>query len=95
MRVTVTGPTCDMDFFQDSTPWVLDGNNIPVETENDHLGLIVSGTDEIERNVEMKLEKGRKSLFALLGPAFAYKVSINSTRAGAQQRPRAKNITSH
>ena len=35
-------------------------NHIPVTDDNDHLGLIMSGMDEDNKNVEMKLKKGRK-----------------------------------
>ena len=79
MRITVTGPESDMDFYRDTEPWVLGGNKIPVTLENNNLGLIVSGLDEEDKNVEMKLDKGRKSLFALLGPAFAYKCLLSPT----------------
>ena len=58
MRITVTGPSSDMQFFKDTEPWVIDDNNIPVAIENDHLGLIVSGDEEEEKNVEEKLKKG-------------------------------------
>jgi hypothetical protein len=53
------------------------GNSIPVTIDNDHLGLIVSGDDEEEKNVEEKLKKGQNSLFSLLGPAFAYKCLLS------------------
>ena len=77
MRITVTGPSCDMQLFKDTEPWVIAGKTIPVAIDNDHLGLIVSGDDEDEKNVEEKLRKGRNSLFALLGPAFAYKCLLS------------------
>ena len=77
MRITVTGPSCDMQFFKDTEPWVIAGNSIPVAIDNDHLGLIVSGDEEDEKNVEEKFKKGRNSLFALLGPAFAYKCLLS------------------
>ena len=68
------------DTIADATmPWALDGHQIPVADENNHLGMIVCGIDEEDKNVEMKLEKGRKSLFALLGPAFAYKCLLPPT----------------
>ena len=66
-----------MDFFRETLPWVLDGNRIPVTAENDHLGLIVSGIDEVDKNIDVNLSKGRKSLFALLGPAFSYKCLLS------------------
>ena len=53
------------------------GNSIPVAIDNDPLGLIVSGDDKEEKNVEEKLKKGQNSLFSLLGPAFAYKCLLS------------------
>ena len=48
-----------------------------VEEDNDHLGLIVSGVREEEKNVDKKLTKARGSLFALLGPGLSRKSSLS------------------
>ena len=77
MRITVTGSDIDMQYYRDIQPWVLNGATIPVTVDNEHLGLIVSGSNEEDKNVEANLEKGRKSLFALLGPVFAYKFLLS------------------
>ena len=44
---------------------------------NEHLGLIVSGADEEQKNVDENITKCRNSLLALLGPAFAYKCLLS------------------
>ena len=44
---------------------------------NEHLGLIVAGLDEEQKNIDANISKCRASLFALLGPAFAYKVLMS------------------
>ena len=44
---------------------------------NDHLGLIVSGLREEEKNVDLKIKKARGSLFKLLGPAFSAKCLLS------------------
>ena len=50
---------------------------IEVSEENEHLGMVVTGFREEERNVEENLSSGRKSLFCLLGPAFSQKCHLN------------------
>jgi hypothetical protein len=45
---------------------------------NDHLGLIVSGRSEEQNNIDANILKYRNSLFAMLGPAFAYKCLLSS-----------------
>ena len=44
---------------------------------NDHLGQIVSGIDQESKNIDGSLQKGRNSLFGMLGPAFAFKCMMN------------------
>ena len=44
---------------------------------NDHLGQIISGTRQIQKNVDESLKRGRNSLFGLLGPAFAFKCLLS------------------
>ena len=41
-----------------------------VSENNDHLGQIVSGVDQEQKNVDLKIIKARNALFGLLGPAF-------------------------
>ena len=50
-------------------------DNLPVSVreDNDHLGLIISGIREEEKNVDLKIQKARGALFKLLGPAFSHK----------------------
>ena len=53
------------------------GHIISVTENNDHLGLIVSGLDEEQKNVDSNINQCRKSLFALLGPAFSYNCKLS------------------
>ena len=55
----------------------MDGINISVVENNEHLGQIVSGINQISKNIDLRLKKGRGSLFGLLGPAFAYKCLLS------------------
>ena len=52
---------------------------IKVVEDNEHLGQIVSGIDQMSKNVDLRIKKGRKSLYGLLGPAFAYKCLLSPT----------------
>ena len=55
------------------------GHKITVAENNDHLGLIVSGLDEEQKNTDNNINKCRKSLFALLGSAFSYNCKLSPT----------------
>ena len=68
-----------MNFYKDTKPWQLDGKVLPVVENNDHLGLVVSGIDEEQKNVDQNIQQCRSSLFGLLGPAFAYKCLLSPT----------------
>jgi hypothetical protein len=55
----------------------MDNLPVSVKEDNDHLGLIVSGYLEEEKNVDNKVKKARGSLFKLLGPAFSSKCLLS------------------
>ena len=67
---TIVGSKIDQQFYSDTSPWHLDGDKVLVSEDNEHLGQIVSGTDQESKNVDQRISKGRKALFSLLGPAF-------------------------
>ena len=76
-KIVVTGSKVDMDFYKSTCPWTLNGEKISVVDTNEHLGLTVSGHNEELRNVDENISKCRASLFALLGPAFAFKCMLS------------------
>ena len=76
-KIVVTGSKHDMSFYADTKPWKLNGQEISVVENNDHLGLIVSGMDEELKNVDNNINKCRRSLFSLLGPAFSYNCQLS------------------
>ena len=78
-KIVVTGSKIDMAFYKDTKPWSLNGEKISVVDSNEHLGLIVAGADEEQKNVDENITKCRSSLFTLLGPAFAYKCLLSPT----------------
>ena len=55
----------------------MDNQEVKVVDNNDHLGQIVSGSRQIEKNIDESLKRGRNSLFGLLGPAFAFKCMLS------------------
>ena len=72
-KVVVTGSKLDMAFYKDTTPLILNGEKVKVVDSNEHLGLVVAGTDEEQRNVDENIIRCCTSLFALLGPTFSFK----------------------
>ena len=69
--ISVVGSKRDMDYYEDIQPWTMDSLPVSVKENNDHLGLIISGVREEEKNIDLKIKKARGSLFKLLGPAFS------------------------
>jgi hypothetical protein len=57
----------------------MDGLKVKVVENNDHLGQIISGSNQVTKIIDEGLRRGRKSLFGLLGPAF--KISTSDTYA--------------
>ena len=78
-KIVVTGSKLDMSFYKDTSPWTLDGQTVKVVDSNEHLGLLVSGSDEEQLNVDEKIVKCRTSLFSLLGPAYSFKCLLSPT----------------
>ena len=47
-------------------------------TENNyHLGQVVSGVNQEQNNIDLRMEKARNSLIGLVGPAFAWKYLLS------------------
>ena len=76
-KVTVVGSVGDMQYYSDVTPWKLNGQTVKVTTDNDHLGQIVSGVAQEQKNVDSRIDKGRKNLFGMLGAAFSFKCLLS------------------
>ena len=77
-KIVVTGSKIDMQYYQDVSPWRIGGGTISVVTDNEHLGLVVFGWNEEQKNVYKNIDQCRKSLFGLLGPALSYKCKLSS-----------------
>ena len=54
-------------------------NNDPIQVveDNDHLGQIISGKNQEQKNVDARIHKARKCLFGLLGAGFAFKCFLS------------------
>ena len=52
------------------------GDDTHLTDNKDHLGLGVLWIDEEIKNIDMKIQESRKSLFDLLGPTFAFKCPL-------------------
>ena len=76
-KITVVGSKVDMSYYSDTTPWVMDSETVKVVENNEHLGQIVSGLRQEEKNIDQSINKGRKSLYGLLGAAFAFKCHLS------------------
>ena len=76
-KVTITGSKHDMEYYQDINIWSLYGEKLTVSEDNDHLGLIVSGIDEEQKNVDKNIKSARDSLFNFLGNIFSYKCKLS------------------
>ena len=59
-KVTVVGSELDMQYYSDVKPWQLDGQSVKVTVDNDHLGQIVSGVAQEQKNIDLRIDKGRK-----------------------------------
>ena len=76
-KVTVVGSNLDVKYFEDTSPWVMDGKKLEVSENNEHLGQIISNYDQEKKNIDLRLQKGRNCLFSFLGSGFATKSNMN------------------
>ena len=76
-KITVVGSKIDMEYYSDTTPWMMDGEKVKVVENNEHLGHIVSGLNQEQKNIDERISKGRNSIFKLLGSAFSQKCLIS------------------
>ena len=76
-KITTVGSDIDMNYFEETAPWSMGGQTIKVVENNEHLGQIVSSSRQESKNVDLRIQKARGSLYSLLGPAFAYKCLLS------------------
>ena len=76
-KITVSGPDVDVQYYTDTQPWNMAGQPIEVVENNEHLGQILSGSRQEEKNVDLRIKKPRNILFAPLGPAFSFKCLLS------------------
>ena len=49
--ITVTGSKQDMEFYQNTSPWHLNGERLNVVDNNEHLGLVISEYDAEQKKM--------------------------------------------
>ena len=76
-KVSVVGSEVDMNYFYDVKLWTMDNKEVQVTENNEHLGQIVSGKDQEIKNIDLRIEKARKSLYSFLGVGFSYKCMLS------------------
>ena len=76
-KITVSGPDVDVQYYKDTQPWNMAGQPIEVVENNEHLGQILSGSRQEEKNVDLRIKKSINILFALLGTAFSFKCLLS------------------
>ena len=76
-KITIVGSELDRDCYSDVAPWRLGGEKVKVTEDNEHLGQLVSGVSQEQKNIDLRIQKGRRNIFGMLGPAFSYKCMIS------------------
>ena len=66
-----------MQYYKDIVLWSLYGQKLAVADDNDHLGLIVSGSDEEIKNIDKNIVSARKTMFNLLGQTLSYRCKLS------------------
>ena len=56
-KVTVVGSEIDRKYYHDVKPWTMDNNTVLVVEDNEHLGQVVSGKNQEQKNVDLKIDK--------------------------------------
>ena len=66
-----------MNYFHNMKPWTMDSQVFQIVENNEHLGQIVSGKDQEIKNIDLRIEKARNSLYSFLGVGFSYKCMLS------------------
>jgi hypothetical protein len=76
-KITVVGSEIDCNYYTDISPWKMNDEVVKVVEDNEHLGQVVSGQNQAEKNIDLRVVKSRKCLFGLLGAGFAFKCFLS------------------
>ena len=77
-KIVVFGSKHDMTFYKETSPWTLNGETVKVVDANEHLGLVVAGLGEEERNVDRKCQMSCITV-CLTGSCFCLQMSSVSS----------------
>ena len=78
-KITIVGSEVDTAYFKDISPWNMNNQSIEIVENNEHLGQIVSGRAQEQKNVDLRIAKARNCMFGLLGSSFAFKCFLSPT----------------
>ena len=76
-KITVKGSEIDQNYYNDVSPWTMNGEPVNVVENNEHLGQIVSSKSQEEKNIDLRIAKSRNCLFSLFGIGFAFKCFLS------------------
>ena len=76
-KITIIGSRIDSQYYSDIQPWKMNGETINVVENNEHLGQIVSGHLQEQKNIDLRIAKSRNCLFSLLGIGFSSKCLLS------------------
>ena len=54
-KITIVGSEIDRRYFTEVSPWHLNGQKVSIETDNEHLGQIVSGVEQERKNEKLSV----------------------------------------
>ena len=58
-KITIVGSELDRDYYSDVAPWRLGGEKVKVTEDNEHLGQLVSGVSQEQKNIDLRIQKGK------------------------------------
>ena len=50
---------------------------VTVRVDNEQFGQIISGLEQEQKNIDLRIQKGRNNIVGLLGPAFSFKCLLS------------------
>ena len=73
-KITVSGSAIDRNYFKDVLPWSMDDEKIKVVDNNEHLGQVISGERQEEKNVDLRIKMPETQYLVFSGLHFSINV---------------------
>ena len=58
-KITISGSEIDRNYFKEVRPWSMEGETVDVVDDNEHLGQVVSGDRQHEKNIDLRIKQER------------------------------------